>query len=176
VSVQGFRPDPTTAGPATVAVGNHAFDDGSRALSLHYDFPTGGGVVRASTPTFISAEQAKVAGYVILASPTLYPGQRVVAEVSAEASDAAPIHCTLHLQHYGQNDDLVCLHGPSVLLDTDRHTLTWDVPQLNGQPIAAIGIELASKQPARGVAYLRSLTWTGTPNLVLKDPLVNSSM
>ncbi len=99
----------------------------------------------ATTPTFVPREAFGMIGYELQASPTLYPGQTVRAEV-----EGAPARLLIRV--YGERDELVTLRGPG---------LEWRIPDTGGQPIAEVGIE------TDGPARLRSLTWDGTPEVTL---------
>ena len=99
----------------------------------------------ATTPTFIPREAFGMIGYELQASPTLYPGQTVRAEV-----EGAPARLLIRV--YDERDELVTLRGPG---------LEWRIPDTGGQPIAEVGIE------TDGPARLRSLTWDGAPELTL---------
>jgi hypothetical protein len=70
-SVQGFEVDPQGA---AASVANP--DGGGLRIEA-----TGPGAARAMTPTFVPEEALAMPGYQLFASPTLYPGQTVEAEV-----------------------------------------------------------------------------------------------
>ena len=89
-----------------------------------------------------------MSGYELQASPTLYPGQTVRAEV-----EGAPARLLIRV--YDERDELVTVRGPG---------LEWRVPDTGGQPIAEVGIE------TDGPARLRSLTWDGAPEVTLGRP------
>jgi hypothetical protein len=144
---------------------------GSRSLALRYRHLAGGRFARAATATFIPPEAISMPGYMLLASPTLYPGQIVEARVEAAADSSGPVTCALYLRRYGQGDELVRVHGPeATLAPGETNVFTWEVPELDGQPIAEIGIELRSSRRAEGVVYLDYLTWRGTPGLTFCRP------
>ena len=110
-------------------------------------------------------------GYRLLASPTLYPGQTVVAALEADATNDVPVRCRLYLQHYSADDVLVTVQGTEALLATGERTdLTWRIPQTGGQPIAAIGVEIQSDARADGCIYLDYLSWHGVPEVKLGRP------
>jgi len=104
----------------------------------------------AVTPTFIPREALGMIGYELQASPTLYPGQIVRAEV-----EGAPARLLVRV--YDSRDELVTLRGPEGALE-------WRVPDTGGQPIAEVGVETA------GPARLRWLTWHGAPDVTLGRP------
>ena len=100
---------------------------------------------RASTPAFIPPHTKDlVSGYVLVASPTLYPGQVVTATIREGQG-------RLFLSHYDAEDGSVKVSGP----EFSRSTITWKIPDTGGYPIHEIGIE--------GDVLLESLDWTGVP-------------
>ncbi|HEX5782716.1 MAG TPA: ADP-ribosylglycohydrolase family protein, partial [Solirubrobacteraceae bacterium] len=99
----------------------------------------------ATTPTFIPREAFGMVGYELQASPTLYPGQTVRAEV-----EGAPARLVIRV--YDEHDELVTVRGPG---------LEWRIPDTGGQPIAEVGVE------TDGPARLRSLDWDGAPDVTL---------
>jgi ADP-ribosylglycohydrolase len=95
----------------------------------------------ATTPTFTPREALGMVGYELQASPTLYPGQTVRAEVAG-----APARLVIRV--YDENDELVTLRGPG---------LEWRIPDTGGRPIAEVGVE------TDGPARLRYVTRDGAP-------------
>lgn len=89
--------------------------------------------------------------YGVVASPTLYSGQTVRAEVHAATK------ARLVAKVYDGADELRTVEGP-------WGELTWVVPETGGQPVAAIGVEV------QGEAQLDWLTWDGGPNTTLTRP------
>ena len=128
-AVQGFT---VLDGAGTVA---HA--DGRLAVR-----PGDGGAVTVGTPTFIPPEALDMPIYGLVASPTLYPGQTVTAGVRS----AGPAEVHLVVQAYDGADTLRTVAGPAVTLRPgEPATLSFPVPELDGQPVTYVG-------PARGPA------------------------
>ena len=48
--------------------------------------------------------------------------------------------------------------------------LEWQVPDLEGYPIANVGVQISGDGGASGRVYLDWLTWDGAPNIRLKRP------
>ncbi len=116
-------------------------------------------------------------GYELLASPTLYPGQRVQVGISADEQNLEKITCRLYIRIYGADDKLVIIYGPEALLEPgEYHELEWRVADTGGAPIAQIGIELSAVQRASGTVYLDYLTWDGIPDTVLCRPTCGGTM
>ena len=172
-SVQGFQVEDSIESQGTVLVENvpgHSHM-GERSLALRYQHVATGRVARVATPTFIPADALGVSHYSLIASPTLYPGQIVRARVSADGDNNRPIDCSLYVRVYDCNDQLRRVGGPKVALKPGaEHEFSWKVPDMGGQPIAEIGIEIASSQRADGTVYLDYLTWNGIPTVTWSRP------
>jgi len=68
---------------------------------------------------------------------------------------------------YGPDTHLTCGAG---------HVFNWRIPDMDGQPIAAIGLELAAERRADGAVYLDYLTWDGAPDVALGRPRRGGTM
>ena len=165
-SVQGFLAEDGSPLILENTLGHSA--QGQRSLMLEY----GSGTARAFTATFSPLEALRMDGktpYDILASPTLYPGQKVTATLEADSHNSLEVRVRLYLRHYDGQDALSRIHGPELTLRPGAaETLTWTVPDLGGQPCAEIGLELVSSAPGR--IYLDTLGWSGAPTVKLARP------
>ncbi len=56
------------------------------------------------------------------------------------------------------------------LLPGAEHDFAWLIPDTDGQPIAEIGVEIASGPRADGTVYLDYLTWDGVPEVTWARP------
>ncbi|MCC7494549.1 MAG: ADP-ribosylglycohydrolase family protein [Fimbriimonadaceae bacterium] len=167
-AVQGFQPEDSPAGRGTVKVVNKLVE-GRPLLALKVRGLAPGRPARVATATFVPPSAMKMAGYGVLASPTLYPGQTVTAAIAAPASNPQPLTVGLQLRHYETGDRLaICRATPVELLPGASVELAWRVPDLGGRPIAEIGLEMASTVPASGTVLLDWLTWSGTPEVTLR--------
>lgn len=123
------------------------------------------GVVRATTPTFVQPEMRNSAGYRLIASPTLYSGQEVRATVTAPASNSEAVKVSICLYVYDEEDKLKpAVSGERAVSPGETLELREIVPDLNGFPVARVGIQLAF-QGANSV-LLQSLTWSGAARTV----------
>ena len=178
-AVQGFQAEDSPDSRGTVVVENVAGHSrkGQRSLALRYRGITRGRMGRVATPTFIPPEAINMHHYILLASPTLYPGQVVRAGIRADHSNSQAITVRLYHRSYGANDQLVATYGPEVELQPDNdQEFVWNVPDTGGAPIAEIGVELSSEQRVDGVVYLDYLSWDGTPTVVFKRPQHDGTM
>lgn len=170
-SVQGFE---VTEGTGSVANVKGQSATGERSLAVRWE--AGSSAVQASTPTFIPPSAIDMPGYQLLASPTLYPGQRIRARVGAAEGNTAPISCGLVVSHYSENDQLVQVPGPVTPLQPGEFTdLAWTAPATGGQPIASVGITI-SETTAAGSLYLDQLSWDGTPTASFGRPADGGTM
>jgi ADP-ribosylglycohydrolase len=168
-SVQGFIAED----PGLLSVANAP----GQGLALRYHNLDTARPARVATATFITPEAAKMGGYGLMASPTLYPGQTVRAAVTAEPDhpgEEGAIQCGLFLRYYGEEDHPVRLGGPlAALAPGQRHEFEWRIPDLKGDPIFEIGLELSSKLRASGTVILDYLTWDGEPDVTFTLPAHN---
>ncbi len=159
-SMQGFRVDSAFESRGVLNLSNE-----SGALTLRFQGLAPGAAARAFTDTFIPLETRDlVTGYVLVASPTLHPGQRVKALVSADSSNGGIVEARLYVRHYDSSDSLSILRGESTPLPPGtKAEISWTVPETESQPIAEIGLELTSSERVDGCVTLDWLRWDGVP-------------
>ncbi|KAL1981939.1 hypothetical protein VTN96DRAFT_2003 [Rasamsonia emersonii] len=176
-SVQGFQVTRHALLPDLVRV-EQALDDEKRpglAIRLH-GLTDAVDSVEALTPTFTPVEAVDTKTYELMASPLVYPGQRVEAVVRAEKTNTAPVNARLRLKVYGPDDDLHTAAGPSVSLHPGQEeTLAWIIPDCwDSQPIQQLGLALCVPDGGRrvdGTVWLDRLGWKGAPRQTLKRPV-----
>jgi hypothetical protein len=59
------------------------------------------------------------------------------------------------------------------------HTIAWRVPDMGGQPIAQVGLEIRRPEDstaAAGTLYLDELTWDGAPQVAFVKPAAGGTM
>jgi hypothetical protein len=182
-SVHGFQPEQTTESRGTVSVENvpgHS-EAGERSLALGFRGPAPGRVGRVAAPIFVPslevASYSERRGYALLASPSLHPGQTLLASVIAAAENAASVECRLYLRHYGERDELDLLAGPEARLEPGRRALLeWRTPDTQGYRIAFVGVQVAGDKGATGTIYLDYLDWDGEPDVKLDRPPFSGTM
>ncbi len=182
-SVQGFTVSP---GQGTAVNVEAATPGGSRCLRI-----TAAGPSRAvaTTATFIPPEARHMRQYELLASPTLYPGQRVRAAVAACPTNTGPVGVRIVVTRYGADDLLVEMPGPTADLEPGQDVeLAWTLPGTGGQPITTVGLAVTgpfgspAAAPGAGAAGpgravdLHWLSWDGSPQLSLGRPADGGSM
>ena len=154
-SVQGFQ----------LAGGAGSMTAGEGALQISSD----AGQVIATTPTFSSMDVLRMRTYDLMATPLVYPGQKVTAKVTASPQNSAAVSVGLHMRHYGENDALIDCAGTSrELAPGEEAMLEWTLPDTGAQPIAELGLSVDG--PQGGTAMLDHMGWSGTPELTLTKP------
>ncbi len=155
-SAQGFQ----AAEPASANIANTT---GALDITLRESTAT------VTTPTFSPEETRPFLerGYRLFASPTLYPGQEVVASIATPAANTGPITASLVLRVWDENDTLQSLAGPEITVSPgESTTLRWTIPPLDNSPIQQVGLQLDG---AKGdTLTLDSLTWSGAPTVTLR--------
>lgn len=151
-SVQGWQ----AHDPATLNVSN---PNGALVLA---------GTGRASTATFIPPEAKDMkTGYVLVANPTLYPGQEIRLNVRAQGEPATG---RLFISKYTPTDESESVEGPSWSLQPHEECcLVWTVPENDGYPYHEIGLDVK-----QGAVELHRLDWTGIPTASF--PVVEGTM
>ncbi len=178
-SVQGFQCDDAPETRGAVTLSNEAGHSliGSHSLALHYHGLACGRPGRAFTYTFIPSAEMNLRSYELIASPTLYPGQTVEAEVELDARDPKALEVGLFIKYFGEKDSLQLLASPKLgIKPGERSRLSWSIPDLGGLPIQSVGIEIYGAGGASGTLYLDYLTWSGTPKLLLTRPKIENSL
>lgn len=172
-SMQGFRADEAVDSRGTLTLQNVSGHSrmGTRSLALNCRGLAPGRVARATTATFIPPEAIAMPGYTLLASPTLYPGQTIQAELEADRHNSTALLCRLIIQAYADEDRLVASYGPPIMLAAgEQCSLRWRVPDMSGCPIATVGLEIAGTAQGAGTLYLDMLSWSGSANTVFRKP------
>jgi ADP-ribosylglycohydrolase len=140
---------------------------GSRSLCIEVTRLPDGQKTSVFTPTFIPPESLNMAGYGLLASPTLYPGQFVEAYLQADETNRSALTAHLYVQAYDPHGTPYRIEGPAAVLSPGADALLqWRVPDTGGAPIFEIGFELDMD----GRLYLDALSWNGMPEVTFSHP------
>jgi len=110
----------------------------------------------AFTRTLPTADDRKMGGYGLYASPTLYSGQILSAHLMPQTD--ATIEFVIETPDSQQ-------HSPAIgLIAGEPKTVNWTVPDTLGQPIQRVGLRVSEES----TVLLDSLDWSGAPQLTLK--------
>jgi len=174
-SQQGFRVVDGYNASSAPRLDNTEFE-GARALSINYQALGPGQIAGVTTPTFSPREVLDMRTYDLMATPLVYPGQKVSGRVVADRANTGSVSVRLRLRAYDAHDELRDIDGDVVsLAPGEDRVISWILPDLDGQPIAEIGIALsANGNRADGRVLLDYLRWDGAPDLVLHRPAGDS--
>lgn len=167
-SVQGFRPQ-----PSDMALEHFRVTGTGDALALDLDALAPGREAAATTPVFAPPEVKGMRTYELLASPLVYPGQRLTARLSGAGSLKGAVEARLRIRHYDGTDALVALDGPNAVAVQKGESvdLSWTLPNLGGHPIAEIGVVLtAPSGRSSGRVLLDRMSWDGAPDVTFSRP------
>jgi hypothetical protein len=104
------------------------------------------------------------------------PGQVMRARVWVPDGDPA-VTCCLVVRHYDGDDRLAVVCGPATTLRPGEEALlTWPVPDLDGQPVASVGVQVQPTEQVPCRLLVDWLDWAGEPDVVLSRPADGGSM
>ena len=147
-SVQGFQAGRGHGLVERIEVENRVVP-GGRALALAYRGVGPGQIASATTPTFTPPDVLDMRTYELMATPLVYPGQKLEATIAAEADNVGAVDVALRLKVYGADDALTTVDGPSMRLAPGADgRLDWVLPDFGGQPIAEIGFAISAEWKA----------------------------
>ncbi|KAK7425038.1 hypothetical protein QQZ08_008314 [Neonectria magnoliae] len=172
-SVQGFQAT-THSHLVRVSQGQAC---GIDSLAIHIkDLADTSHALEIMTPTFTPLDVLQVdRNYDIMASPLVYPGQVLRAELHADESNTVASSVYLRVKAYNEHDELVAVDSSPIILGPGRQDiLEWTIPDsLQNWPIQQIGVAIGINKdsPALdGAVFLHSLRWDGAPRICLKRP------
>jgi ADP-ribosylglycohydrolase len=172
-SAQGFlaEEEPDSRGAASIENVEGHSESGGRSLAIRYRGVTLGRAARAATATFTLPEALKMGGYSLVASPSLYAGQTVLARIEADSGNSGPVEVALYVRIYGQGDRLEIRKGAAQTLSPGQSAeFAYPIEETGPAPIAEVGVEIASEKKADGAVYLDYLTWGGPPTVTFDRP------
>ncbi|KAL7906613.1 ADP-ribosylglycohydrolase domain-containing protein [Trichoderma velutinum] len=176
-SVQGFQATANPQSPSDAVRISQGQDSGISSLCIHIkNLRDTSAPVEVMTATFTPLDILQVdRNYEIMASPLMYPGQRVKAELHAADSNNMTLTVRLRIKAYDENDVLTTVDSMPINMKTGQHnSLEWTIPDsLQNWPIQQIGIAISTAKGSpnlNGTIYLHSLRWDGVPRMTLKRP------
>lgn len=181
-SVQGFAVQPPAPEVHVGEVRQVPGPDGTGRLRLAFHQLSGGRVFRAATPVFLAPEHFRAPGYTLLASPSVYPGQTVTAEVAADPHTTGDVDVRLYARHYDACDELAEQRSEPLRLERgasgrEAGRLSWVLPDTGGLPYMELGIEVAratsrngGPHAVTGAVDVGSVHVSGTPRCMFRPP------
>jgi hypothetical protein len=173
-SLDGFLPEAFGREGGDLVIENVAghSTQGGRSMAVRYTIRSAGTRLRVSVPVF---HPERLPG--LSACPSLYPGQTLFAGISADQGNRTNTIVRHYILHYGAADGLVTGYGPTEVFRPGQvRDLDWQVPNTGRQPIASIGLEVFTTEPAEGAVYLDYLGWHGEPEVELGRPWTGGNM
>ncbi|WP_054311311.1 ADP-ribosylglycohydrolase family protein [Mesorhizobium sp. 1M-11] len=167
-SVQGFRPQKDQTCLDTVSVRGTG-----EALAIDFSALAPGRVAAVTTAVFTPPEVKGMRTYDLVASPRIHTGQALKATLRADANNRGAVEARLRIRHYDGNDGLVEIDMPNpvLLLPGRSGELSWRVPETGFQPIAEVGIVLASPEGrCDGRVLVEKLNWDACPDVTFRRP------
>ena len=172
-STQGFQ-IANYGGEKSFGKVSNTTHEGAKVLEISFDEVEGMSSVVATTPTFASSDVKNMRTYELMATPTLYSGQNLSAELLSPVDNTTDLDVSLRIRHYGKDNDLIDVDSNvTTLAPGDSYSFNWVLPDTSAQPIAEVGVVVRSKkQKSSGRILLDRLSWSGAPKLRLVRPNV----
>lgn len=173
-STQGFTVCPYRGQPIVVAAVEHSSrPDGKHALAIRCRGIGAGLSACVSTPTFIETDRI-AKNFSTIASPTLYEGQTIHAELLFD--ETAAVTAAPYVLYYDIEDHVQWVCGAALSLERGKNRIDWTIPALSGMPVFRIGIAIRSERRFSGEVLLASLGWTGAPRMYSLSGMLMSSI
>ncbi|KAJ2965888.1 hypothetical protein NQ176_g10405 [Zarea fungicola] len=173
-SVQGFQAVSPSAASVTVKQDVDDLNEPGLAIDV-VNLEEGSGPIEVLTPTATPKDVVNMGtNYPLMASPLVYPGQKVTAELGTSNQISAAFQVSLRIKVNTAEDGQDTMDSEAIWLNpgTLRQSLEWTIPDsMESQPIEAIGIAIsAAGESAAGTIWLKSLGWSGAPQMTLMRP------
>jgi hypothetical protein len=163
-SVQGFTACPHLPAPYPMVRTTNSGTDGRGAALVLRCRGVGPGVPAAvSTPVFPDpAEQAD--NFATIASPTLYPGQLIRADVHAAMTGPDAPTLRMYTLHRDGAGAIVRTTSDPFPLRPERAEVTWRVPDRGTAPFVRFGLLVESARRFDGGVLVHAIDWSGAPD------------
>ena len=180
-SVQGWQADSKNNLNSLTAVSNEEGNSrmGNRSLKIAYNNVSSEVNSVAYVDTFFPEETKNLEGhakkvffhYNFIACPIIYSGQTIKSLIKADSNNDKAVFCKLFIKVYEANDELIIIESERQLIKPNNEVeFNWLLPSTNGNPIAQIGIKIASDETVSGKIYLDYLSISGEPKASFVRP------
>jgi len=134
--------------------------------------------VGPGTPASISAPvgldpSEQIENFTTLASPTLYPGQRIGARLT---SDDDALTAALYVLYRRTAGAVACVSAPPSAIGRGETTLEWVVPAVGNNPLLRVGLRIESSRRYDGTILIHEIDWDGAPESFEQQGLLMSSI
>jgi len=137
---------------------------------------------KVGVPVFILPEQRTQGGYGLLASPAIYPGQRLRATLAQQSGDETT-RPFLFVRRYGPGDQVIEDRSETGIWDRKSTSaglpslnLEWDIPGRASKPVFEVGIGWEGDHPQQAIFDLVSFDWDGIPTCEFARPTERGEM
>jgi ADP-ribosylglycohydrolase len=164
-STQGFTRCPLHDGvQAVTGLGNSNVHGASSGLEIKYVALAKGVRGSVSVPTFIDPKPrglSETSYFEVIASPSVYGTQTVHATIRSPQAERPVLQFYIH--HYDGTGKLQKVIGDPILLEAGDNKIQWRIPDIGGQPIHRIGLELSADRRLSGSIRVLDMDWSGAP-------------
>lgn len=173
-SVQGFMPCPYfDHQPAGVFALSNANQSGEgNGLKLQFSTLAEGVPAQISVATFLEIRE-EYRNYETYASPTLYSGQTVSAQLDCEAEGICAAPYIWYADAYGK---LQLAAGGPLPLKAGENQITWQIPDTGGMPVCRFGFRFTSVKRFTNAVIIRSVDWANTPERFVQEGILMKDM
>jgi ADP-ribosylglycohydrolase len=132
-----------------------------------------GRTARISTPLCLAETKTGSASYRNACVPRLFPGMKVAVDgVAGALEGVVQVRLFVRLMTVPPAmDDRRVYAEPMRLAPGRSFRIAWRIPDLGGLPVQVLGIEFASAEAASGLVRVRSVAFSGMPEIQYPDPL-----
>ncbi len=143
-------------------------------LEIDFRMMTKNRPVQAETLTLERYDKRDLPWYKLTASPTLYSGQVIEMEVSADCSD---LEAALYVGMNAEKESYIIHQSEYTPIEAGKNTITFEVPPSDGRTIGKMGFIIRSAKSqtvSKGKVTVHSIDWSGRAkhSLIPQDPAI----
>lgn len=172
-AIHGFSVCPYLGGQTDAWARNLNTEDGVDAVTLHIPAPAGesdASAVGFSSPTFLDPLD-DMTNFSTVASPSLYPTNRVVAKLSSSRSAEVRFFAL-----YSDGNNTHVERGETITVSASPREAEWEVPAYGNSVPFRIGLEVFASPDASIDVRVHSVDWGGAPRNFSQQGVLLSSI